>query len=76
MKPKDGSTNGAKQMSSSSESLYTREQVDIELLMQKDTEIEKTLERIESTQKWMLGLMGTGFFSLLGLMAHGFRWIV
>jgi|GEM_PF-3393859 hypothetical protein len=62
-------------MNGSSE-LYTREQLDIELIKQKDIEIEKTLERIESTQKWMLGLMGTGFFSLLGLMAHGFRWIV
>ena len=61
---------------SSSTDLYTKEQLDIELLKQKDTEIERTLERIESTQKWMLGLMGTGFFSLLGLMAHGFRWIV
>lgn len=56
--------------------LYTKEQLDIELLKQKDTDIERTLERIESIQKWMLGLMGTGFFSLLGLMAHGFKWIV
>lgn len=56
--------------------LFTREQLDIELLKQKDGDIEKTLERIESNQKWMIGLMGTGFFSLLGLMAHGFKWIL
>lgn len=56
--------------------MYTREQLDIELLKQKDGDIEKTLERIESNQKWMIGLMGTGFFSLLGLMAHGFKWIL
>lgn len=55
--------------------LFTREQLNIELLKQKDNEIEKTLERIENTQKWMLGLMGSGFISLLGLMAHGFKWI-
>jgi hypothetical protein len=55
--------------------VFTREQLDIELLKQKDSELEKTLDRIESTQKWMLGLMGTGFLGLLSLMAHGFKWI-
>jgi hypothetical protein len=63
--------------------LYTKEQVDIELLKQKNTDIYsnftliyKTLDRIESNQKWMFGLMGTGFLGLLSLIAHGFKWII
>ena len=55
--------------------LFTRDQLNIELLRQKDREFERSLDRIESTQKWMLGLMGTGFIGLLSLMAHGFKWI-
>lgn len=55
--------------------LYTRQELEIELLKQKDRELENTLNRIESTQKWMLGLMGTGFIGLLSLMADGFKWI-
>lgn len=64
------------------EKTYTQEQLDIELLKQKNEEfhrsfeqIYKLLDRIESQQKWMLGLMGSGFLGLLGLMAHGFKWI-
>lgn len=63
--------------------LYTQDQLDIELLKQKNgdiynnfTHIYKTLDRIESHQKWMLGLMGTGFVGLLSLMAHGFKWLI
>ena len=56
--------------------LYTQEQLDIELLKHKNDEIYRTLDRIESHQKWMLGLMGTGFLGLLSLMAHGFKWII
>ena len=62
---------------------YTKEQLDIELLKQKSEDIYKTFEhiyramdRIESTQRWMFGLMGSGFIGLLGLMAHGFKWII
>jgi|FreactTroBogLake_1042271.scaffolds.fasta_scaffold38905_2 hypothetical protein len=55
---------------------YTREQVDIEILKNNDSHLFKTLERIESNQKWILGLMGTGFLGLLSLMAHGFKWII
>lgn len=63
--------------------LFTQEQLDIELLKQKNIDIYftfgnlyKALERIESQQKWLLGLMGTGFIGLLSLMAHGFKWII
>lgn len=63
--------------------LFTQEQMDIELLKQKNTDIYnnftliyKTLDRIESHQKWLFGLMGTGFLGLLSLMAHGFKWII
>ena len=63
--------------------LYTQEQLDIELLKQKNddiynnfTHLYKTLDRIESHQRWMFSLMGTGFIGLLSLMAHGFKWII
>ena len=66
-----------------SETFYTQEQLEIELLKQKNEDIYnnfmhiyKTLDRIESHQKWMLGLMGTGFIGLLSLMAHGFKWLI
>jgi hypothetical protein len=62
---------------------YTQEQLNIELLKQKNEEIYKTfdhiyksMDRIESNQRWMFGLMGSGFLGLLGLMAHGFKWII
>ena len=58
------------------EKLYTQEQLDIELLRNNNSHLFKALERIESQQKWILGLMGTGFFGLLSLMAHGFKWII
>lgn len=65
-----------------SEKLYNQEQLDIELLKQKNEEfhrnfahIFKILDKIESNQRWMLSLMGSGFLGLLGLMAHGFKWI-
>ena len=56
--------------------MYTKEQLDIELLKQRNEEFFRTLDRIESNQKWMLGIMGSGFLGLLGLMAHGFKWII
>ena len=62
---------------------YTQEQMDIALLKQKNEDIYnnfdhvyKALDRIENTQRWMFGLMGSGFLGLLGLMAHGFKWII
>ena len=54
---------------------FTKEQLDIELLKQRNEDFNKSLDRIESTQRWMLGLMGAGFVTLFGLMAHGFNWI-
>ena len=56
--------------------MYTQEQLDIELLKQNDSNLFKTLDRIESHQKWLIGVMSTGFLGLLGLIAHGFKWIV
>jgi len=55
---------------------YTQEQLDIALLKQSHNELFRALERIESHQKWMLGLIGTGFLGLLSLMAHGFKWLI
>ena len=56
--------------------LYTQEQHDIALLQQADSFLFKSLSRIESQQKWMLGVMSAGFLGLWGLIAHGFKWIV
>jgi hypothetical protein len=55
---------------------FTREQLNIELLKQKNDSFNETLKQIMSHQRWMLGLMGTGFLGLLGLMARGFKWII
>jgi hypothetical protein len=60
----------------STEQKYTKEQLDIALLKQSTGHLSKTLERIESNQKWLLGVVSTGFLGLLGLIAHGFKWIV
>ena len=57
------------------EKIYTQHDLDIELLKNNQSFLFKTLERIESNQKWMIGIMGSGFIGLLGLMAHGFKWI-
>ncbi len=54
--------------------LYTQNDLDIALLKQKNEEFYRAIDRIEGMQRWMLGLMGTGFIGLLGLMAHGFHW--
>ena len=61
---------------------YTQEQLDIELLKQRDANNKETFDRlyalidkVESNQRWILGLMGSGFIGILGLMAHGFKWI-
>ena len=62
---------------------YTQEQLDIELLKQRDANNKETFDRlyalidkVESNQRWILGLMGSGFIGILGIMAHGFKWIV
>ncbi|HZY36255.1 MAG TPA: hypothetical protein VFE53_06380 [Mucilaginibacter sp.] len=55
---------------------YTHEQLEIELLKNNQNHIFKILDRIEAQQKWILGLIGTGFLGVLGLMAHGFKWIL
>lgn len=65
---------------------YTQEQLEIALLKQSQSELFRAMDRIdkdlkegfkrvESHQKWILSLMGSGFLGLLGLMAHGFKWI-
>lgn len=55
---------------------YTKEQVEIELIKQNNSYIIKTLDRIESQQKWLIGVMTSGFVGLLGLIAHGFKWLI
>jgi hypothetical protein len=64
------------------QNLYTQEQLDICLLKQRNDEFSRSINRIdnhlnkiEGNQKWLLSLMGTGFVTLVGLMAHGFHWI-
>lgn len=58
------------------ENLYTQEQVDIKMLQNDNNHLNKTLDRIESHQKWLLGVMTSGFLGLLGLIAHGFKWLI
>ncbi len=58
------------------EKIYSQEEVDIKILQNNSSHLFKTLDRLESHQKWLLGVMSTGFIGLLGLMAHGFKWIV
>ncbi len=58
-----------------SEKLYTQHDLDIELIKNNQSHLFKILDRIETHQKWILGLMGSGFVGLLGLLAHGFKWI-
>ncbi len=62
--------------------LYTQNEFDIALIQQQNNEFYRTLLDIKAEIKeckidirWVLGLMGTGFLGLLGLMAHGFHWI-
>lgn len=57
-----------------SEKLYTQHDLDIELLKNNQSHLFKMLDKIESHQKWLLGLMGTGFVGILSLLAHGFHW--
>jgi hypothetical protein len=56
--------------------MYTQQELDIELLKNNQNHLFKILDEIKSNQKWMLGIMGTGFIGLLSLMAHGFKWII
>lgn len=58
------------------EKTYTQQELEIELLKNNQNHIFRVLDEIKSNQKWMLGLMGTGFLGLLSLMAHGFKWII
>jgi hypothetical protein len=58
------------------EKIYSQEEVDIKILQNNSSHLFKTLDRLESHQKWLLGVMSTGFLGLLGLMAHGFKWVV
>lgn len=58
-----------------SKKIYSQHDLDIELIKNNQNYLFKALERIEANQKWMFGLVGSGFVGLLGLMAHGFKWI-
>lgn len=62
--------------------MYTEVQLQIALLKQKNDDIykefshiHKLMDKIETHQKWILRLMGSGFAGLSGLMAHGFKWV-
>ena len=66
--------------------MYTKEQLDIELLKQSRDLIGQTLSRIESELlqmdkkiegnfRWVLTIMGTVGIGLLGVMSHGFKWL-
>ncbi len=59
----------------SQEKIYTQDQLEIEIIKNNENHLFKILERLESNQKWILGLMGSGFIGLLGLTAHRFKWI-
>jgi len=65
---------------------YSQEQLDIELLKQSRDQIGATLGRIESELlqmdrkiegnfRWVLTIMGTVGIGMLGVMAHGFKWL-
>ncbi len=54
---------------------YTQEQLDIEIIKHEQTHIHRLLSRMETLMYWVVGVTGTGFFGLLGLMAHGFNWV-
>lgn len=66
--------------------MYTKEQLDIELLKQSRDQVGQTLGRIESELlqmdrkieanfRWVLTIMGTVGIGLLGVMSHGFKWL-
>lgn len=55
------------------EKLYTQHDLDIELIKNNQSHLFKMLDRIDTHQKWMIAIMGSGFLGLLGLMAHGFH---
>lgn len=62
--------------------MYTREQLDIELLKQKNSTFEKMLERldqkIDSHFHWMVGMMfgiyAMGITGLIGALGHAYAW--
>lgn len=58
------------------EKKYSQEQLDIALLKQNNSHLFKTLDRLESHQRWLLGVMASGFIGVMGLIAHGFKWII
>ncbi len=55
--------------------MFTKNDMDIALLKQKNDDFNQSLLRIEGHQRWMMGIMGSGFIGLLGLLAHGFHWL-
>ncbi len=61
---------------------YTQEQLDIEIIkhdldnnVRHFDHLYRLINRVENQLYWILGVMGTGFIGLLGLMAHGFKWV-
>ena len=62
------------------ESRLTRAETINEHLVKDISEIKTSLNSMRSEMKsdfrWMLTIIGSGLISLLGLMAHGFKWII
>ena len=66
-------------MSNENQRLYTKQELDIELIKQKTDSFAQTLTRIESRMDWMLGtfigmnaLIITGLLTALGKAFHFF----
>jgi hypothetical protein len=66
--------------------MYTQDQLNIELLKQGQGQVSQTLNRIETELlqmdrkieanfRWVLTVMGTVGIGILGIMAHGFKWL-
>ena len=54
---------------------YTQEQLGIAVVNLENSESYTILKRIERSQKQLVILTYIGFTCLLGLMAHGFKWL-
>lgn len=39
-----------------------------------ENRMDRMEDKIDRLLKWMLGTMGTGFVTIISLMAHGFHW--
>ena len=63
--------------------MYTKEQLEIELLKQKNefyhrdyNQMFMLLDKIETNQRLIFEIVGAGFTVLIVLIALGFKWII